>query len=81
MINTSKPTTALTNDAKVSFAETWGSISSTWESEARTWIGCVSLISNSSLSTEPIWSVKSFPWLLSLPWEQAGGIINTSKPI
>ncbi len=48
MINVSKPTTTLTNATKVSFAETWGAIQTTWATETRTWADCISLIDNTS---------------------------------
>lgn len=80
--NVSKPSTTLTNATKVSFAETWGAIQTTWGSETRTWADCASLIDNTSLSlTDPLWSNRSFPWLLTTPWGTVStGITNQSKP-
>lgn len=82
MINESKPTTTLTNTTKVSIAETWGAIATTWASETRTWLDCASLIDNVSLSlTDPLWSTRSFPWLLTTPWGTVStGMTNISKP-
>ena len=51
LTNTSKPTTSLTNTARVSFGETWGTIVTTWASETRTWLETVSLMDNSSKPT------------------------------
>lgn len=48
MINTSKPTTTFTNTARIGNAELWSTITSTWASETRTWIGCVSLVTNAT---------------------------------
>ena len=48
MINTTKPSTSLTNASKVSFGETWATIPSTWLSETRTWLATGSLFTNSS---------------------------------
>jgi len=46
--NTAKPTTTLANTTKVSFAELWSTITSTWATETRTWLDCGSLIDNTS---------------------------------
>ena len=51
LINTSKPTTALTNATKASFAELWSTITSTWASETRTWDMTGSLFTNPSKPT------------------------------
>jgi hypothetical protein len=48
LTNTSKPTTSFENVARVSFAELWSTITTTWASETRTWADCVSLIDNTS---------------------------------
>lgn len=48
LTNTSKPTTSVTNTAKVSFAELWSTITTTWASETRTWADMVSLIDNTA---------------------------------
>jgi hypothetical protein len=48
LINTSKPTTSLTNTTKVSFGETWASIPTTWASETRTWLATGSLFTNTT---------------------------------
>jgi hypothetical protein len=44
--NTSKPTTSLSNTSKVSFGETWTTITTTWGSETRSWLDTSSLIDN-----------------------------------
>lgn len=46
IINTSKPTTSLSNTVKVSFGETWADILTTWASETRTWAESGSLFGN-----------------------------------
>ena len=58
MINVSKPSTSLTNTAKVSFAELWSTITTTWASETRTWADCISLIDNTSKPTTSISNVN-----------------------
>lgn len=49
--NTSKPTTSITNGAKTSFAELWSTITTTWATETRTWLGTGSLVTNSTRPT------------------------------
>ena len=44
--NTPKPTTSTDNTTKVSFAELWSTITTTWASETRTWQQAGSLIGN-----------------------------------
>lgn len=46
--NTSKPTTTLTNTARISSSELWSTITTTWATETRTWEECLSLVTNSS---------------------------------
>lgn len=48
MINESKPSTSVTNTSKVSFAELWSTIPTTWATETRTWAECISLFTNSA---------------------------------
>lgn len=43
IVNIAKPSTALTNSAKVASFETWATIPTTWASEVRTWDATVSL--------------------------------------
>lgn len=57
MINTSKPTTSLTNIARVSFAETWATITTSWASETRTWADTGSLIDNTSKPSNSITNI------------------------
>lgn len=54
MINTSKPSTSLVNTAKVSFGETWATISTTWASETRTWLATGSLLTNGTKPSNSI---------------------------
>jgi hypothetical protein len=41
--NTSKPSSSITNSAKVASYETWNTITTTWATETRTWDDCQSL--------------------------------------
>jgi len=56
--NTSKPTTSLTNATKVSFAELWSTITTTWATETRTWDATGSLFSNSSKPTTTLSNIN-----------------------
>lgn len=56
--NQSKPTTSLTNTTKVSFAELWSTITTTWASETRSWVDCISLIDNGSKPTTSITNIS-----------------------
>lgn len=58
MINTTKPSTSMTNIAKASFAETWATITTTWASETRTWLDCVSLMTNTARQTSSMTNVS-----------------------
>jgi hypothetical protein len=80
IVNQDKPITSLTNPTKVVNYETWDSNTSTWDTETRTWNEMGTVWSNQSLSTDPIWSYRNFPWLMTAPWQQTGGIINSNKP-
>lgn len=55
--NQSKPTTSITNTAKVSIGETWGSIATTWASETRTWLAVSQLITNSTRISSSITNI------------------------
>jgi len=70
----------LTNTSRVSDEETWASNTTTWATETRTWADMASLMDNTSISTDYIWSNRTFPWTLSLPWQQTGGMTNINKP-
>jgi len=54
LTNVSKPTTTLMNTDKVSFAELWSTITTTWTSEPRTWDATGSLFINPSKPTTSI---------------------------
>lgn len=54
MINTPKPSTTLTNITKVSFAELWSTITTTWSSEVRDWQTTGSLFLNTTKSSSSI---------------------------
>lgn len=45
-VNQSKPTTVFANSIKINIGETWGSITTTWATESRTWGDMASLIDN-----------------------------------
>lgn len=52
MINTSKPTTSLTNTNRIQSFNTWDFNTSTWDSETRTWDEMVSnMVNNSRVTT------------------------------
>lgn len=46
--NTPKPTGSVNNTVRVSDSETWGTITTTWASETRTWLGTGSRIDNTA---------------------------------
>ena len=48
MINTSKPTTSLTNGTRVAVGLTWANILTTWASETDTWLAVSQLLANST---------------------------------
>lgn len=48
MINTSKPSSSMTNSAKVNIGETWATDLNTWNAELRTWAATVSIITNTA---------------------------------
>jgi hypothetical protein len=53
--NTSKPSApSLTNVTKVSFAEIWSTIVTTWATETRTWLDTGSLVDNVSKATNSL---------------------------
>lgn len=55
--NIAKPITAFINTAKVSFAELWSTIPTTWATETRTWAQCATLFSNTSKPTTTITNI------------------------
>ncbi len=58
IVNTSKPSApTLTNTTKVSFAELWSTILTTWASETRTWLETGSLIDNTSRVTNSLTNI------------------------
>lgn len=56
--NIAKPSTSITNTAKVNLAELWSTITTTYASETRTWDDCISLIDNISKPTTSITNVN-----------------------
>lgn len=48
IVNTSKPTTALSNSARVFSYETWDSNTTTWNTEVRTWDEMAAIMDNTS---------------------------------
>jgi hypothetical protein len=79
--------TPVTNTSKVSIGETWGSITTSWASETRTWLDCSALIDNTSfksLGSYTAGEVASFTveQLANVSFDrQFSPIINSSKPI
>lgn len=49
---------SMTNLTKVSFAELWSTIPTTWASETRTWLDCASIIDNSAKPSTSITNVS-----------------------
>ena len=79
--NTPKPTGSVNNTPRVGDAETWATITTTWGSETRTWLGCSSLMNNTTFRDLYIWSTHTFPWTETTPWQLVGtSISNTPKP-
>lgn len=71
----------MTNSAKASIGETWGTITTTWASETQNWEEASQLISNVSIAAN-IWESRTLPWTVATPWLLTGnGIINFDKPI
>lgn len=54
MINETKPTTSITNSAKVSFGETWDNNLETWDEDTQSWDRSGSLFTNSSRQSSAI---------------------------
>lgn len=87
LTNTSKPSTSLANLAKVSFGETWATITTTWASETRTWLVIGSFISNlAKVAADLLIKEDGFYLLLEdggrIPLESSvGGMTNIAKPI
>lgn len=82
----SRQFTPVTNTSKVSFAELWSTITTTWASETRTWLDCASIIENTSHRNLGSYTVAE---LAGVSVEQLAGvsfdrqftpIINISKP-
>jgi hypothetical protein len=57
LVNTSKPSTSLTNTARVSFAELWSTIMTTWANETRTWQDMASLFDNTTKVTTSLTNI------------------------
>jgi len=53
-LNTSKPTTTITNTARVSFGELWSTITTSWSSEVRDWLTTGSLFTNTTKQSSSI---------------------------
>lgn len=54
IVNTSKPTTTLSNSAKVFSYETWDSNTTTWDTEVRTWDEMGAIMDNTNKPTTSI---------------------------
>ena len=57
IVNVSKPTTTIVNTTRPSGAELWSTITTTWASETRTWIDCISLFDGFAKPTTTISNV------------------------
>ena len=51
MINTSKPSSSMTNIDRIQSAELWSTITTTWATETRTWLEAGQLLRNISRVT------------------------------
>lgn len=70
----------MTNAAKASIGETWGTITTSWATETQNWEEASQLISNVSIAAN-IWESRTLPWTVATPWLLTGnGIINFDKP-
>lgn len=70
----------MTNSAKTSIGETWGTITTSWATETRDWVSASQLIANVSINAN-IWDSRTQPWTSATPWLLEGnGIINQNKP-
>lgn len=71
----------MANETKIGSGETWASILTTWATETQTWAEIGSVINNASrIFGGLIWAENNLPWQMSLPWIDAGGITNVSRP-
>lgn len=86
MTNTSKPTTSLSNTTRIGDSELWSTITTTWASETRTWLGCISLFTNTTFRNLGSYT---FDEIGTFSLDQVGGvefarqftpITNTAKP-
>ena len=82
LVGSASTTGSFSNTAKASIGETWGTISTTYAAETRTWLAASQLFTNSSIGlTEPLWAYRTFPWSMPFPWQDTDtGITNESKP-
>ncbi len=86
MVNTPKPSaSSFTNSTRVSSAELWGTIITTWATETRTWAACASVMVN---STKPrTLGSYTFDEIGTQTIDETGGtfdgnqMINTPKPV
>lgn len=54
IINTSKPTSSISNSSRVVSYETWDSNTTTWNTEVRTWDEMAAIMDNTSKPTTSI---------------------------
>jgi hypothetical protein len=81
MINESRPTTSITNPAKVVQYETFDTLTTTFATETRTFDEMGTTWTNQNLGVSGfLWSLRRFPWTELTPWLSEGGITNQSKP-
>jgi len=79
--------TPVTNTSKVSFAELWSTITTTWANETRTWLDMGSLIENTTIKNLGSYTVDelagfSVEQLANVSFDrQFSPVTNTSKPI
>ena len=79
--------TPVTNTSKVSFAELWSTITTTWANETRTWLDMGSLMENTTVKNLGSYTVDelagfSVEQLANVSFDrQFSPVTNTSKPI
>lgn len=57
IVNTSRPTSSMSNTSKVSIGETWGTVTTIWANETRTWLAISQLITNGTRQSSSITNV------------------------
>lgn len=81
LINTSKPSSSISNQTKINIGETWDAATMTWNAASFTWDSTQSVIDNATKAFSGfIWAYSILPWQLTTPWIDTGIITNQAKP-